>query len=40
MRRLIDIECDLPTREVLDFRATGSPPAQLGSGDTFRGREA
>ena len=40
MRRLIDIECDLPTREVLEFRAAGTPQAQLGSGDTFRGREA
>jgi predicted TIM-barrel fold metal-dependent hydrolase len=39
MVRLIDIECDLPTREVIEFRrnAPGSPPP--GSGDTFRGRE-
>ena len=40
MVRLIDIECDLPTREVLEFRAAAPPPAPLGSGDTFRGRES
>jgi hypothetical protein len=38
--RLIDIECDLPTREVLAFRSSPPPPSILGSGDTFRGREA
>jgi hypothetical protein len=40
MVRVIDIECDLPTREVLEFRAAAPPPATLGSGDTFRGRES
>lgn len=39
MVRLIDIECDLPTREVLAYRAAPPPPRELGSGDTFRGRE-
>ena len=39
MVRLIDIECDLPTAEVLAFRAAAPATAQLGSGDTFRGRE-
>ena len=38
MARVIDIECDLPTKEVLEFRASSSPPPSLGSGDTFRGR--
>jgi predicted TIM-barrel fold metal-dependent hydrolase len=37
--RVIDIECDLPTAEVLAFRAATPASAQLGSGDTFRGRE-
>ena len=40
MVRMIDIECDLPTREVLAFRSSPPAPPFAGSGDTFRGREA
>jgi hypothetical protein len=38
--RVIDIECDLPTAEAYEFRAAHSSPPVLGSGDTFRGRQA
>jgi len=38
--RVIDIECDLPTPEAYEFRASHSPNPVLGSGDTFRGRDA
>lgn len=40
MVRVIDIECDLPTTEAYEFRAAQQPRPVLGSGDTFRGREA
>src|SRR5581483_8670610 len=40
MARVIDLECDLPTAEAAAFRASGSGDVVLGSGDTFRGREA
>jgi hypothetical protein len=38
--RVIDIECDLPTAEAYEFRASGAAGPATGSGDTFRGREA
>jgi predicted TIM-barrel fold metal-dependent hydrolase len=38
--RVIDIECDLPTPEAYAFRAESPAKAPIGSGDTFRGREA
>jgi predicted TIM-barrel fold metal-dependent hydrolase len=38
--RVIDIECDLPTPEAYEFRAGGGGKTSIGSGDTFRGREA
>jgi uncharacterized protein len=40
MVRVFDLECDLPTQEAADFRAAHSEPDYLGSGDTFRGRDA
>lgn len=40
MVRVIDIECDLPTPEAYEFRAATAAKPVIGSGDTFRGREA
>jgi uncharacterized protein len=40
MVRVVDLECDLPTKEASEFRASHSEPEVQGSGDTFRGRAA
>src|SRR4051812_28716841 len=40
MVRVIDLECDMPTPEAAAFRASHSDAPVMGSGDTFRGREA